>query len=270
MPTLACDGAVLAYEQSGVGPDIVWIPGGDNRGADWVDQVAAFRGDFRNTTYDPRGAGDTRALVPPPWSIADHATDCAALIRAACRPPVFVVGLSMGSFIAQEMAMRYPEMVACAVAMGTAGRITGYLREWMQAEVDFRRAGGTLSQPMAVAHYGVLMYPPEVLADDAQWAAVKPFVDASYGERDGEMLATQWQACIDFDSLDRLPACRVPLHVIGFSHDVQAPYQHGQRVADAAGAGHFHLLEGLGHLSLRGHKPEIVNACLRDILRRYI
>lgn len=269
MPTLRCGGALVAWEQEGEGPDIVWIPGGDNRGADWVDQVAAFRADFRNTTYDPRGVGDTVPLVPPPWSIADYAADCAALIRAVCRPPVFVVGLSMGSFIAQEMAISHPELVRCAVAMGTAGRVSGYLREWMRAEVDFRRAGGTLSRGMAVAHYGVLMYPPEALADDATWARLRPFVDASYGERDGAMLAAQWQACCDFDSLDRLPACRVPLHVVGFSHDVQAPWPHGRKVAEAAGDGHFHLLEGLGHLSLRGHRPEAVNACLRGILERY-
>jgi pimeloyl-ACP methyl ester carboxylesterase len=123
---------------------------------------------------------------------------------------------------------------------------------------------------MAVAHYGVLMYPPDVLADDALWAKVRPFVAASYGERDGAMLAAQWQACIDFDSLDRLPACRVPIHVIGFSHDVQAPAAHGRKVAEAAADGHFHLLAGLGHLSVAGHRPDLVNATIRAVLERYL
>ena len=31
---------------------------------------------------------------------------------------------------------------------------------------------------------------------------MKRYVDSGYGDRDGEMLAAQWQACIDFDSLD--------------------------------------------------------------------
>lgn len=269
MPILSCRGADLDYFQDGRGPDIVWIPGGDNRGRDWADQIAAFRGDFRNTVFDPRGVGGTTAKKPPPWTMADYAEDCAELIRAVCRPPVFIVGLSMGSLIVQEVAIRYPDLVRCAVPMGTAGRISGYLREWMEAEVAFRLAGGTLTEAMAIAHYGVLMYPPEVLADDELWRRVRPFVAASYGARDGAMLAAQWRACIDFDSLDRLPACHVPMHVIGFSHDVQAPPAHGRRVAEAAANGHFQLLEGLGHLSLAGHRPDRVNAAIRVILELY-
>ena len=270
MAKLELDGVTLHYDQEGKGPDIVWIPGGDNIGRDWAEQVAAFKRDFRNTTYDPRGAGETKVTIPPPWPIADFAADCARLIRAACRPPVFLVGLSMGSLIVQQVALDYPELVRCAIPMGTAARATGYLREWMEAEVAFRRQGGKLGGPMAIAHYGVLMYPPEVLADAELWAKVRPFVAASYAERDPEMLAAQWQACIDFDVLDRLPGCRVPIHVIGFSHDVQAPWPHGKLVAEAAPKGHFHLLEGLGHLSMSGHKPAVVNACIRDIIDRYL
>ncbi|MEX2648854.1 MAG: alpha/beta hydrolase [Alphaproteobacteria bacterium] len=270
MATLRCAGAELFYERVGSGPDIVWIPGGDNVGADWVDQVAAFRADFRNTTYDPRGAGQTRALVPPPWTIEDFAADCAELIRAVTAPPVFLVGLSMGAKIVQELALSYPELVRCAIPMGASGRNTGYLREWEEAEIAFRRAGGSLPEAMAVAHYAVLMYPPEVLGDDALWAKVRPFVAASYGERDGAELAAQWQACLDYVALDRLPGCRVPIHVIAFSHDMQTPPAHGRRIAEAAGDGHFHLLEGLAHLSLRGHKPEVVNAKIREIIEAYL
>ena len=271
MPMQRCAGATLHYLQEGTGPDVVWIPGGDNVGEDWRDQVDHFRATHRSTAYDPRGAGRTVALAPPPWSMADYAADTADLIRAVCKPPVFVVGLSLGSLVTQEVAIRYPELVRCAVAIGTAGRISGYLREWMEAEVAFRRAGGTLPAPMAVAHYGVLMYPPEVLGDDALWAKVRPLVAASYGERDGEMLAAQWQACIDFDSLDRLPGLKVPLHVVAGTHDVQTPPAHGRRVAEAAGKnGHYHLLEGLGHLSLAGHPPDRGNATQAGIFKRYV
>ena len=52
------------------------------------------------------------------------------------------------------------------------------------------------------------------------------------------------------DVLDRLPGCSVPLHVVGCAEDVQAPPQYGQRVAELAPTGVFHLLEGHGHCSL--------------------
>jgi 3-oxoadipate enol-lactonase len=261
--------ARLWYVQSGDGRDIVWIPGGDNVAEDWAEQMAFFRGEFRNTAFDPRGAGRTESRRAPPWSIADMARDCADLIGAVCKPPVHVVGLSMGSFVALQVALDYPELVRCAVAMGTAAKPTGFCRDWMIAEVKFRESGGWLSPDFAVHHYGAFMYPSEVLGNDELWCRLKPFVARSYGEREGKFLAAQWQACIDFDVTDRLPACRVPIHVVGFSQDMQAPPSLGRIAAKLARDGHFHLLDGLGHLSLVGHRPELVNDCIRGILREY-
>ena len=132
-----------------------------------------------------------------------------------------------------------------------------------------RRQGGRLSRAFAICHYAAFMYPAEVLGDDALWAQVKPFVERSYGEREGPLLAAQWQACLDYDITGRLPHCQVPLHVIAFSEDLQTPPRHGRRVAELAPNGHFHLLEGLGHCSAFGHKPEVVNACIAGIIGGY-
>jgi hypothetical protein len=37
-------------------------------------------------------------------------------------------------------------------------------------------------------------------------------------------------------------------------------------MASLAGKGHFHLLPGLGHVSCEVHKPEVVNAKIREII----
>ena len=268
--TLECHGAKVHYIQEGDGPDIVWIPGGDQRGEDWAEQFAAFKDGVRNTSYDPRGVGETVSHTPPPWSIADFAGDCAELVRAVCNPPVILVGLSMGSLIVQEMSISHPELIRAAIAMGTSGRKTGFMRQWQEAEIALRRNGVSLPRDFATIHYALLMYPAEVLGDDAMWARVRPLVANAYEERDGEMFAAQWQACLDYDSLDRLRDCQVPLHVVAFSQDMQDPPARGRLVAEAAPKGRFHLLEGLAHVSLIGHRPEVVNACLREIIDQYI
>jgi pimeloyl-ACP methyl ester carboxylesterase len=82
-------------------------------------------------------------------------------------------------------------------------------------------------------------------------------------------LAAQWQACIDYDATERLPQCQVPIHVIAFSEDMQTPVPHGRRVAKLAPKGHFHLLDGLGHVSMAGHRAEEVNNCIRQIIESY-
>lgn len=269
MPSLKLADCDLWYMQRGEGPDIIWIPGGDNVAEDWEDQIEAFARDFRNTAFDPRGAGRTESHRQPPWSIADMARDCADLIRATCKPPVYVVGLSMGSFVTLQVAIDYPELVRCAIPMGTAAKPTGFCRDWMVAEVEFRKAGGRLSPDFAVHHYGAFMYPSEVLGDDALWYRLKPFIKRSYGERESKFLIAQWQACIDFDVEAELQRCEVPIHVIGFSQDMQAPPSLGKRAAEFAPKGKFHLLEGLGHLSLAGHRAAAVNSEIRNIISGY-
>jgi pimeloyl-ACP methyl ester carboxylesterase len=109
-------------------------------------------------------------------------------------------------------------------------------------------------------------FPAEVLGDDELWARLKPSVEADFGERDAEMLAAQWQACLDYDSGELLPEIRVPVHAVAFSQDVQTPPARVREVAELAADGYFHLLEGLGHGSAFGHRPEAVNACIRAIL----
>ena len=249
MTVLQRPDASIFFEQSGVGPDLVWLAAGDQRGSIWRRyQTPAFDAEYRNTTYDARGVGQTTSQSPPPWSIADHAADIIDLIEARCSPPVALVGLSMGSLIAQEVAFTRPDLVRVAVVMGTCVRKTGFIREWEQAEIDFRRAGGRLTPGFALAHYAFLLYPASALGDDRLWARLRDLVADDFAERDGEMLAAQWEACLEYDST------------------VQTPPQRARQVAELAASGTFHLLEGLGHGSAFGHRPDLVNDRIRGIL----
>ena len=71
VPELQTDGTTIWYEQTGNGPDLVWVPGGDQPGSDWrIFQVPYFDDSWRNTTYDPRGVGRTRSEPQLELSIA--------------------------------------------------------------------------------------------------------------------------------------------------------------------------------------------------------
>jgi pimeloyl-ACP methyl ester carboxylesterase len=150
--------------------------------------------------------------------------------------------------------------------MGTCVKKTGFIREWEEAEIALRRAGITLPPAFAATHYAMQYFPAEVLGDDALWEQIKPQVAADFSDRDGEMLAAQWQACLDYDSSALLPRIAAPIHAVAFSHDVQTPPQRVREVAELAADGHFHLLDGLGHGSAFGHRPDVVNSCIGAIL----
>jgi pimeloyl-ACP methyl ester carboxylesterase len=118
MPHFAGSAASIFYEQTGAGPDIVWVGGGGSCGRDCLRfQTPHFDPSFRSTVYDNRGIGTTLCDTPLPWGIADFARDAAELARAVCDGPVAFVGSSLGSAIVQQIAIDHPEIVRRAIVM---------------------------------------------------------------------------------------------------------------------------------------------------------
>src|SRR5690606_8994611 len=96
---------------------------------------AIAKRDPRLRTYavDLRGHGDTSmppagecAAIPEKcFRPADFATDIIAFMDALHIPKATLVGHSMGSFIAQELALEYPDRIDAIVLVGTAASGTG-------------------------------------------------------------------------------------------------------------------------------------------------
>ncbi|MGF1667018.1 MAG: alpha/beta fold hydrolase [Acidimicrobiia bacterium] len=269
MPRHDGSGVSIEYRQSGAGPDLVWVSGGGSRGDDWRRyQTPAFDEAFRSTTFDSRGIGETTCELPMPWPIEDFATDTADLIRAACQPPVTLVGSSFGSAIVQQVCIDHPELVRMAVVMGTGAWSTGWGWDFQQAEIEFRRAGGRLDGMMGVTHYAAMLYPARVLGDRELWPKLRDelleWMDS--GENEASLIP-QWEASLRFDQRARLPLVRVPMHVIAFAEDVQAPPQDGRELAELVPTATFHLLDGMGHGSWYGHTHHEVNHLIRSLIR---
>lgn len=272
MPEVRLPNTITSYEQVGEGADILWIAGGGSVGADWHHwQVPAFSSRYRNTTFDNRGIGGTTCTAPLWWTIADFAADAAALIEAVCRRPVAIIGLSMGSFIVLQLALDRPDLVRCGIAMGTAANGgEGWLGDYMRAEIEFRHQGGRLAGMMSTTHYAAELYPAQALGDQATWQRISGFLGPAFEAENERSLIGQWQACVDHDVAARLPSLSVPLDVIAFAEDVQVPPQYGKQVAELAPGANYHLLEGMGHASLFGHRHDEVNAVIGEILQRHM
>jgi pimeloyl-ACP methyl ester carboxylesterase len=262
----------IYYEQTGIGPDIVWVGGGGTVGKDWQRfQTAHFDPAYRSTVFDNRGIGQTRCEAELPWSLADFATDVAELVEAVCDGPVAFVGSSLGSIIIQEVMIEHPELVRCAVLMGSGAWSTGWGWDYQEAEIEFRRAGGTLDGMMGVIHYASMFYPARALGDREVWPRLKAilleWMDS--GENESSLIS-QWDVSLTFDQRDRLPSVSVPVHVISFAEDIQAPPQDGEELAGLIPNAEFHLLEGMGHGSWYGHAHDELNPYIDRILRRYV
>jgi pimeloyl-ACP methyl ester carboxylesterase len=269
MATFQGSEATIHYDRFGEGPDVVWVAGGGSLGSDWHPFQMPFfeRAGFRSTTFDSRGIGATTCDLPMPWPVEAFARDTAELIEGTCRAPVALIGSSFGSAIVQQVCIDRPELVRVAVVMGTGAWSTGWGWDFQEAEIEFRRAGGRLDGMMGVAHYAPMLYPARVLGDRELWPKLRSLLRTwmDSGENEASLLP-QWEASLRFDQREALRSVRVPMHVVAFGEDIQAPPQDGQELADIVPTATFHLVEGMGHGSWYGHAHDVLNPFLAGLL----
>ena len=110
MPFIDATGFRMYYEEHGDGFPLLLINGLGSDHLEWLHQFPAFEARFRVVVFDNRGTGKTD--VPPgPYTTAEMADAAASLLRALGISRAHVLGVSLGGMIAQEVALRYPDLV---------------------------------------------------------------------------------------------------------------------------------------------------------------
>jgi pimeloyl-ACP methyl ester carboxylesterase len=107
----------IAYQIFGKGDPLLFIPGFSMTIDMWGPMLNRLPENHTIILFDNRGIGQTTAgnetvTTTTAFTIEQFANDTAALIDALkIGQPVDVLGLSLGGFIAQELALLYPERV---------------------------------------------------------------------------------------------------------------------------------------------------------------
>src|SRR3546814_11461069 len=117
----ALNGVVLHVQDLGAAdkPALVFA---NSLGTDlriWDDVVARLADRFRIVLYDKRGHGISE-VDKPPYSIADHVGDLAALLDDLAIEGAIVCGPSVGGLIAQGHTARRQELVPALVTWAHA------------------------------------------------------------------------------------------------------------------------------------------------------
>jgi len=108
------DGCSLAYEDVGSGLPAIWQHG---LGADRQQPAEVFPGNagIRRITLECRGHGESRMGDPARLSIAQFATDVAALLDHLCIEEAVLGGISLGAAISMRLAASIPSLVRALI-----------------------------------------------------------------------------------------------------------------------------------------------------------
>ncbi|MCK4963645.1 MAG: alpha/beta fold hydrolase, partial [Dehalococcoidia bacterium] len=119
MPTTKVGDINMYYEVHGEGEPLLLIMGLGSDLTSWIFQIPEFSKKYQVIAFDNRGVGRTDA-PDVPYSTAMMADDTTGLLDALGIEKAHVLGLSMGGFIAQELAVKYPQRVKSLVLAATA------------------------------------------------------------------------------------------------------------------------------------------------------
>jgi pimeloyl-ACP methyl ester carboxylesterase len=107
-------GTLAAYRWSGDGPVVLAAHGITSNHRSWGPVAEALGDEATLVAPDLRGRGRSNGL-PAPYTVEQHADDCAALLEHLGGGPAVVAGHSMGGFVATMLATRHPDRVRAVV-----------------------------------------------------------------------------------------------------------------------------------------------------------
>jgi len=208
----------------------------------WHHVEPALAGHFRVIAFDNRGIGKSEG-PPGPQLIPDMADDAMAVLDAAGADTAFVFGLSMGGFIAQEIALRYPRRVRALVLGATTcggAHAVSAGQEVQDTLVARVRLPPEQSIRVMFPHiYDVSTPKARIEADLALRLADYPDPEIYLGQLEGIQM---WQGC------DRLHEIAVPTLIMHGENDKLVPPANAHLLAEHIAGSRLCMIPGASHV----------------------
>lgn len=183
-----------------------------------------------------------RHPLDDPVTTAGLADDLAAVIDAQVGAPVVVVAHSMGTMVAQHLAVRRPDLVAglvlSAPLVDVDARLRTVIERWA-AQVREGRWAEFAADALRCSYTGDELDRRRELS-----AALPPDVpDEQLRQRHLRLS----EACLRHDTAALIDRISGPALVLAGEDDPVASPQHARRLATAIGDASLHVLPGLAH-----------------------
>lgn len=243
MPTIAANGINIHYEERGQGEPLLLLMGLGADGSLWEDHAKAYERHFRCILMDNRGAGATDKPEGP-YTTAMMADDAAGLLRALGLKQARVAGISMGSAIAQELALRHPELVRSMVLISSWARCDRYAQDVFD---HFRQVREKIPLPAFVRLLQLWIFSAPYYAEH-QADLLEGRAKADDNPMPQHAFAAQCAACMAHDALDRLGAIAQPCLLTVGDADIFTPLRFSQEMHQRLSDSELLIFPGLAHV----------------------
>jgi pimeloyl-ACP methyl ester carboxylesterase len=242
MPYAKNDNTKIYYEEHGSGEPLLLIMGLGYTLDMWHRTAPRLAERYRVIRFDNRGVGRSDVATGP-YSPALLAEDALAVLDAANISRAHVFGISMGGFIAQELALRHPErlrslILGCTHHGGPHAVMPG------PAVLSMFGVRATLPKEAAVRLMVPYLYdastPAERIEEDLV-IRLEHFPTA-------EGYLAQLQGVLGFESRTRLGQLRMPTLIVHGEHDGVVPAANAHLLVDAIPGARLAMLENASHI----------------------
>ncbi len=230
------NGVTLEYVERGRGTPIVFLHGVTDSWFSFSEVLACLPEGVRGIALTQRGHGGSDR--PGSYRIEDFAGDVVAFLDSLGLESVALVGHSMGSLVAQEVALSRPDRISHLVLAGASScydneSVAGFyeavrkLRDPVAREFGRDFQVGTIHRPIAPA-------------------LLERFVDETM-----KLPANVWHGAFDmiagFRATERLPRLTMPALILWADRDEIAVREHQQILVEGIPGSKLVVYEGTGH-----------------------
>jgi 3-oxoadipate enol-lactonase len=245
MPFCTSHDIRLHYEVHGEGWPLLLISGLAGGSWSWYGQVPYFKEYYQTIIFDNRGAGLSEK-PPGPYHMTHFAEDTLRLLDHLQVEQAFVLGLSMGGMIAQELGLLAPERVR-ALLLGCT-HCGGEARIPPPPEILEKFVNNTgLTRNQAMEKNLPLFFSESCRSGKPKLIEDYCRVQIAAPQQPEYAFRAQLEAISTFDASERVHMLRMPTMIVTGSNDELVPRENSYILAQSIPDAEVVVLPGAGH-----------------------
>jgi pimeloyl-ACP methyl ester carboxylesterase len=263
----------IAYKRFGQGKPVLFISGTSQTKDAWEPTLLSQLAATNHTVivFDNRGIGET-SIGTQPFSIEQFANDTAGLLDALQIEKADVFGASLGSFVAQELALNDPQKVDRLILHATyCGGNEAIYASGQALEMVMILSSAQVLQNMTAEEQAMvlaqIMFPPEWLEEHPEILNTTVIQLAPSRSATPEIIQEQGLASGTWKgSCDRLANITQPTLLIVGDQDVVLPSANAVMMAQRIPNSWLVIIQGTGH-GMAWQVPNEFTAIIQTFLK---